>query len=343
MKCLFIGSSRYNVAKVALDETMIDVEYIPPANNIVRVLNLLKTGAKKYSCILIDGHRLGLTAAGVYSTLRNIPLILRMRGDVWAEGRETNSTISGKINEIYVKSGDHFLSKTKQILSVSQFLKNRVHEERGYPEKRIQVIPPTLKKNFINQPPIVKKTDLGFSEDEKILLSVTSFKYFNKIQPLLEYRDEIESILDSYTNMKWIILGDGRYLKSVQSHFKKDSEKIKFLGFKKNVRKYLVAADIFLHLSNLESFGKTVIEAEAMELPVIVNDSGGLKETIQEKKTGLLVSDPNELADRLSYLIENPCEAKHMGEKGREFVLKKFTPKVVGEQFNNVLSQTLGN
>ena len=48
MKCLFIGSSRYNVAKVALDETMIDVEYIPPANNIVRVLNLLKTGAKKY-------------------------------------------------------------------------------------------------------------------------------------------------------------------------------------------------------------------------------------------------------------------------------------------------------
>ena len=77
MKCLFIGSSRYNVAKVALDETMIDVEYIPPANNIVRVLNLLKTGVKKYSCILIDGHT--LEARGVPRCRRNDSLMSRSR------------------------------------------------------------------------------------------------------------------------------------------------------------------------------------------------------------------------------------------------------------------------
>ena len=67
-------------------------------------------------------------------------------------------------------------------------------------------------------------------------------------------------------------------------------------------------ADAFLHPSLTEAFGVSVIEAQAMGLPVVCSDAGGLPENIDDGVTGFVVPrrDTGALADRLARLASDP-------------------------------------
>lgn len=83
-----------------------------------------------------------------------------------------------------------------------------------------------------------------------------------------------------------------------------------------------------------ENQGLVVQEAQALELPVIVSDAGGMKEGVQAGITGFVVKEKDipAFVDKIIYLIHNSDKAKEMGENGRQFVLKNFNTKVLGEK-----------
>jgi phosphatidylinositol alpha-1,6-mannosyltransferase len=78
---------------------------------------------------------------------------------------------------------------------------------------------------------------------------------------------------------------------------------------------------------NPEGLGLASLEAAACGLPVIVGDSGGAPETVQDGDTGFVVpsGDHRRLADRLSLLLDNPRLAQEMGARGRRFVCAQFS------------------
>lgn len=82
------------------------------------------------------------------------------------------------------------------------------------------------------------------------------------------------------------------------------NRKIKSLGMEENVlfpgklphtelSKYLSASDIFFHPSDRETFGLSIIEAMACELPVVARKTCAIPETVENNKTGFLVKTPN--------------------------------------------------
>ena len=76
-----------------------------------------------------------------------------------------------------------------------------------------------------------------------------------------------------------------------------------------------------------EAFGRISVEAQSMGKPIIASNIGGSKETVINKKTGLLYKhdDPRELAKCLNTVIQlSPDELKSMGNEGRKNVIKKF-------------------
>ena len=76
-----------------------------------------------------------------------------------------------------------------------------------------------------------------------------------------------------------------------------------------------------------ESFGRTSVEAQAMEIPVVASDIGGSVETIVRDKTGLLFKnkDANDLAESIKKLVSMEHNTlKSMGLEGRKNVIKKF-------------------
>jgi L-malate glycosyltransferase len=109
-------------------------------------------------------------------------------------------------------------------------------------------------------------------------------------------------------------------------------DKVKFLGRIEHdcVPDVLNDFDIFVALSNNESFGVSIIEASACKLPVIVSNVGGLPEVVENRVTGIIVNKKNavEAAEAMEELVFNSQMRNEMGEQGRERVEKYYNWEV---------------
>lgn len=131
---------------------------------------------------------------------------------------------------------------------------------------------------------------------------------------------------------KLIIIGDGdlRPKFEQQAGLLGISDRVIFTGWIKNgeLPRYYSIADIFVLPSTdkTESFGIVVAEAQACGLPAIVSDWPGVRMTIVDGETGLLVkpNDPDDLTDKLKRLINNNELSKSMGEAGHKNASAKY-------------------
>jgi len=90
---------------------------------------------------------------------------------------------------------------------------------------------------------------------------------------------------------------------------------------------YYAAADIFITTPWYEPFGITPLEAMACGTPVIGADTGGIKYSVEDGKTGFLVPprDPESLAEKISLLINDEGLLKQMSRNAVKRVNKSFT------------------
>ena len=89
---------------------------------------------------------------------------------------------------------------------------------------------------------------------------------------------------------------------------------------------YYAMSDVVVVPSIQEAFGLVVSEAMACGKPIVGSDVGGIRDQIINGYNGFLVSpkSPDEIAERILWLLENPDEATKMGQRGREIVERKF-------------------
>jgi glycosyltransferase involved in cell wall biosynthesis len=72
--------------------------------------------------------------------------------------------------------------------------------------------------------------------------------------------------------------------------------------------------------------------------PVVVADIPGVREVIEDGKQGLVfdVMDAEDLASKLTTLLEDPELRKSMGDEGRKKVEKQFLISTVADQVEEV-------
>lgn len=111
--------------------------------------------------------------------------------------------------------------------------------------------------------------------------------------------------------------------------------RIVFVGPRSQVelRQHYWNADILVNPSLSESFGMSLAEAMACEVPVIGARVGGMTSVIDEGKTGLLFESANvsELTQAILKLLGDENLRKQMGKAGRERVLQLFTWEAIAE------------
>jgi colanic acid/amylovoran biosynthesis glycosyltransferase len=92
------------------------------------------------------------------------------------------------------------------------------------------------------------------------------------------------------------------------------------------VREEMRWADVMLHAAVSEGFCNAVLEAQAMMLPVVCTDAGGLPENVMHDKNGIIVPrrDPGALADALVRLGGDAAHRAGMGSAGRARVMEAF-------------------
>lgn len=130
-------------------------------------------------------------------------------------------------------------------------------------------------------------------------------------------------------NITFVLAGEGSLKAELKDLIASLKLEDRFLlpGFMSNITNLLCATDIFTMSSLFEGLCYAVVEAGAMSIPVVATAVGGMCYSVADGETGILVEPGNyeELANKLNWVINNPENAKIMGEKGRERFLKLFT------------------
>jgi L-malate glycosyltransferase len=105
------------------------------------------------------------------------------------------------------------------------------------------------------------------------------------------------------------------------------ADRVSWLGERDDVPELVRALDVLLLPSWEEPFGRALIEAMALAVPVVSTNVGGPPEIIEEGREGYLVPprDPAAWAAAILRIAESGARAEEMGRAGRRRVQEAFT------------------
>lgn len=94
--------------------------------------------------------------------------------------------------------------------------------------------------------------------------------------------------------------------------------------------------------STQESFGGVYTEAWSLGKPVIGCNIPAVAEVIADGVDGYLVEqEPNQIAERIIYLLLNPTKAQAMGEAGKQKVASRYTWQKIADRTEQAYQQVL--
>ena len=138
-------------------------------------------------------------------------------------------------------------------------------------------------------------------------------------------------------NAKLIIIGEGPEQKNLKSQISnlKLNEKVFMLGklSREELLRYLKASDIFVLNTGYEGFSHQVLEAMAVEIPVISTKVGGNVEIIEHRQNGLLVEYNNkqELKNSIMKLLDNKELSQKLVNSAKETIKNFSKEKMIAE------------
>ena len=240
------------------------------------------------------------------------------------------------------------LSRARKIIAVSHFTKWELTNYYKIPANKIQVIHNGVDINKF-KPAVDKrkvKAELGFNPDDLAIVSVGRL-YARK--GLFTLIDSMPSVVKRYPNAKFIISGKGQSdeMNKLIAHAEKLGVKnnIIFTGYypDKKLPRLYQAADVFAFSTFYEHHPFAVLEALATGLPVVTTTVGGIPETIESGKNGLLVEPFNARAfgEKILYLLEHPVAATEMGAQARKTIVENYDWSIVVKDAMKVYDEAL--
>lgn len=182
------------------------------------------------------------------------------------------------------------------------------------------------------------RRELGWS-DCRIVLFIGGLNLSKGVSTILE---GFASLSHRFVDVRLLIVGDG----PLRSQLEQQSES---LGLGRLARFYgrvpydavpalLSAGDLFVSPSLDEGMPRSVLEAMAMNLPVVVTPVGGNMEIVSDGINGLLVppKDPSALEAAISDLLSNPERMLEMGKVGRQRVIENHEFELQIERLSNL-------
>ncbi|MDU8885481.1 glycosyltransferase family 4 protein [Yeosuana sp. MJ-SS3] len=206
----------------------------------------------------------------------------------------------------------------------------------GFPDHLITILPVGLDTNFFKPTQNLKKSE-RFN-----ILFVGRLVVLKS--PLLAIKIIEQLVNQNITNLLLTIVGDGEEFQRCEdyivSHELEPYITLKGSQNQLEIVELMNSSDMFLlpgikdDNNKAEAQGLVIQEAQAMQLPVIISDVGGMKDGVLDGKTGFVLKahDIDAFVKCILYLIEHPKERIAMGSAGRKFAVKNYDISVLGQQ-----------
>jgi UDP-glucose:(heptosyl)LPS alpha-1,3-glucosyltransferase len=190
-----------------------------------------------------------------------------------------------------------FAAKAKtQILLISPVQQQEFTHYYHTPANRFHLLPPGISEDRIAPPDAAQirqetRTEYGLTEANFLLLLVGSGFKTKGLDRVLKALVALPAELKSKSRL-FVIGKDNtkpyaRLAKKLQIN-----ELVTFLGGRKDVPRFLLAADVLLHPAYNENTGTVLLEALVSGLPVIATDVCGYAHYIHEAAAGIVLPSP---------------------------------------------------
>ena len=215
-----------------------------------------------------------------------------------------------------------------------------------FPGRRIVYLPNGVDcEAFREKPPISPRREWGIPESRRILLCISRIDYQKNQEILLDVtarEPETHLVLIGPVTSEW--------------YAGKLRERAERLGVTERVtlipglppgdprlKAILHEAELFVLPSLHEPFGIVALEAWAAGVPVVAARTGGLKDFIEDGRTGLLVDphDVDELAARCGELLRDPARRERLAAAAREEV-RKYSWEAITERLLELYRELRG-
>lgn len=165
---------------------------------------------------------------------------------------------------------------------------------------------------------------LAIGEDKFIIVSVGACSKVKRHYAIIE---AVKTILKKAPNVIYLHLGSGELLTEEKNLANRLSieDKIIFAGQKENVRDYLAASDVFVMVSEYEGLSIASLEALFCGLPLIVYDTYGLRDVIEDGYNGFKIRNPSELPEAVIKIYNSFQLQKEFSQNAIKFAKEKFS------------------
>lgn len=219
-----------------------------------------------------------------------------------------------------------FAKKYDAIITVSNYVKNKLAKRYKLPSKKIFVIYNGVAKGYkfvFKNPKLIKKYNL---ESKIVLLFMGLLIDRKNPMYLLEL---FKNIKINRKNTSLMICGRGP-LEAKMKSFVKDNkiQDVIFTGtvFDKDKIDHLNLCDIYLHPAIDEGLPLSTLEAMACQKPVIINDAYSASEIIENGKNGFIckINNKADWLEKINKLVINKNLRQEMGIVSARLIKEKF-------------------
>ena len=217
-------------------------------------------------------------------------------------------------------------------------------QRRGCPPgKPHRLIPPAVNADFFT-PARPREGPLGSDGRPVVVVSVGRLHWKKGYEWALA---AVRSLRARGVSVEYRIVGSGPYEEAVRACAADLAleDAVRLLGNlpREEVLRAVGEADVFLHAAVSEGFGNALLEAQAMEMPVVASDGDGAGENVADGETGFVVPrrDPEALAERVALIAREPELRLSMGPAGRRRVRERFRPEDQAQAFLELYEEAI--
>ena len=235
--------------------------------------------------------------------------------------------------------------RSRRLIAVSEFVRQNA---------LLNGIPPTNVHTVVNSLPVDPHQELDahdnicdefdWPRDAKIIVAV------GRLDPMKGHSDLIKAfakVISSVSEARLIVCGKSTYGNGYDKHLQNEvltlniQSHVVFAGHRNDIPRILQGSDVFCLPTQLEPFGLVFLEAMAAGIPIVAYHSGAVSEIVIHSQTGLLSYPGNilNLAENILSILGDPELAHHLGEVGKQRVLKNYNPNSIAEDWFTVLEQ----
>src|SRR5205814_189323 len=190
---------------------------------------------------------------------------------------------------------------------------------RGFDPSKLKILPRGLDNELFHP----GRRDCAFFEKFGASNGEVRLLYVGRIsreKDLDVLADAYRRLRDEGLAVQLFVVGHGPYSEALAQSL----PEAVFTGYLrgKELATAYASADIFVFPSTTDTFGNVILEAQACGVPVIVSDSGGPKELVEDRTNGLITRsrDVNDFTRAIRSLVADPALRERMGNAARKSV-----------------------